>query len=64
MLVFSEKEDLEVDPLTKRGGNEEADVESVVVGHQLDSGGRLYGQSHGTRAEPHWHLTKFNKGIA
>jgi hypothetical protein len=45
VLVFSEKEDLEVDPLIKRGGNEEADVESVVVGHQLDSGGR---QSHGT----------------
>jgi len=44
-LVFSEKEeDLEVGHLVDRDGDDEVDVESVVVGDQLDSGGRLHGR--------------------
>jgi hypothetical protein len=44
-LIFSEREeDLEVDHLTERDGDDEVDVESVTVGDQLDSGGRLHGR--------------------
>jgi hypothetical protein len=60
--VFSEKEYLEMDHLMEHDGDNDEDMESVVANDQLDSGGRLHGQSHGTKL--HWHFTKFNKGTA